>query len=97
MAALRSAVAAVKMVGAGVGEVAEADAHVADDRVGEGDGEGDAEDRVGDGQGVEVAVAQEEQAGGESHDEGHGGEDGAGEVGDGEDGGGGERGEAGGG
>lgn len=65
-----------------VGEVAEADAHVAGERPGQGDGDGDAEDGVRDGEGIEVAIAKEEEAGGESPDEGDDGEDGVGQVGE---------------
>ncbi len=71
-------------VAVGIGDVAETDAHVANDGCGYGDGEG-----------IEVSVVQEKRAGGEAHDEGDDGEDGIGKVseredaGRGEDGGGG--------
>lgn len=54
----------------GVVEIAEAYSHVADDGIGESDGEGDAEDGVGDGERIEVAITKEEQAGGEAEAEG---------------------------
>lgn len=54
----------------GVFEVAEADAHVVVDVVGDGDGEAHAEGSVGEGERVEVAIAQEEEAGTGAPDEG---------------------------
>jgi hypothetical protein len=52
-----------RVMGTGVVEVAEADAHVAGDGVGHGDGEAHTEDAVGEGQRIEVAIAEEERAG----------------------------------
>jgi len=69
-----------------VGEVAEANAQVADDVDGDGRRERDAEERVGEGERVEVAVAQEESAGDESPDQGEGGEDGIRQMGQGKEG-----------
>jgi hypothetical protein len=56
-------------------EVAEAYAHVVVDVVGHGCGECHAEDSVRQGEGVEVAIAKEQQAGDGSPDEGEGDED----------------------
>jgi hypothetical protein len=70
-----------------VGKVAEADAHVVTDGAGDGESYRDAKDGVGDGQGIEVTVAEEEEAGGESPEGGDGGEDGVGQVGEREEGG----------
>ena len=63
-----------------IGEVAEADTHVADDWAGDGDGEADAEDGVGDRQRVEVAITQKELTGDESPEQGDGSEDGVGQM-----------------
>lgn len=53
-----------------VGQVAEADAHVMVYRSGDGDGDGNTHDGVRHGQWIEVAVLNEEQAGGETPDQG---------------------------
>ena len=53
-------------VGRVVAQVAEADAHVADDGSGDGDGDGDAEDGVSDGEGNQVTAAEKGEAGHES-------------------------------
>ena len=72
------------MVGV-VFEIAEADAHVVVDVVGDGDGEAHAEDAVGESERVEVAIAQEEQAGERAPDQGERDEHRIGDVGDGEE------------
>lgn len=79
------ALAEMKAVGGRVPEVAEADAHVAADRAGNRDGDGDSEDGMHQAQGVEVAVAKEDHAGRESPDERDNGEERVGKVSDGEE------------
>jgi hypothetical protein len=61
-------------------QVAEADAHVVDERSGDGDGDADAKDGMRYGQWVEVAVAQKELTGDESPEQGDGSEDGVGQM-----------------
>ena len=66
-------------------EVAEADAHVVMDVVGDGDREAHAEDAVRESQRVEVAIAQEEQAGDRTPNQGERDQNGVRDVGDGEE------------
>ena len=68
-----------------VSEIAQPDAHVMVHRGWNRDGERDAQDGVRQGQGVEIAVAEKEQAGGESPKQCDGRENGAGHMGRGED------------
>ena len=63
-------------------EIAEADAHVVQQGRGNGDGDADAEDGVGDGQRIDVARADEDEAGGESPDQRQRREDRIGQMGE---------------
>jgi len=62
-------------------EIAAADAHVVQEVIRDGDSEAHAEDSVGEGEGVEIAIAEEEDAGDRSPDESERDEDGVGNVG----------------
>ena len=63
-----------------VAEVAEADAHVVMERVWHGHCHAESHDAVGDSEGVDVPVAQKQNAGDGSPDEGDGREDWIGQV-----------------
>ena len=54
-----------------IGEIAEPDAHIVVDRTGDCDGDTDTEDGMGHGYGIDVSILKEEQAGGETPDQGH--------------------------
>ena len=68
-----------------VAEVAEAYSHVVVNRVGYGDGDAESHDAVCEAKGVEISVAEEEDAGEDAPDESDRSEDGIGEMCDGED------------
>jgi hypothetical protein len=73
------------MIGCVVKKVSAADAHVVRNGGGNGDGESDTKDGVDGSEEIEIAVAEEENAGCESPKKGKGCEDGVGEVGEGEE------------
>lgn len=74
-------VAEVKRMRAVV-DVAQADAHVVQDIRRNGDGYADTEDGMGDGQRINVARAEEDEAGGQSPDHGQRRKDWIGQVGE---------------
>lgn len=68
-----------------VGEITESNAHVVVDRVGNRDGEAHAENAVSQRNGVEIAIAEEEQAGCSAPHKREHHQDGVGDVSDGEE------------
>jgi hypothetical protein len=61
-----------------VGEIAEPDEHIADDRAGQRNRDRDSEDGMRQGQRVEVSIVQKEEARGKAPDQGEDGQDGIG-------------------
>ena len=59
----------------GIGEIAEANPHVADDRTWDGNGDGHAEDCVRNDERVQIAITQKVKAGHQPPDDGDYGQD----------------------